>query len=337
MALGIDDLYDDEIEVTNVTNLVDEPSVPPVTNDEQDEFIVDYLKSKGIQDLNKIKFEDDNRNIVEKSWNELSKDEKFNILNTPLDIPETEENTLTDDEIKFINEIRENNLTPQQYIDKIRGEQSVVEPQYKIDDLSDDELYLIDFESRVGELSDEQATQVLALAKQNEELYKKQVDGIRKEYKEREDYQSEQEKIELEQQQQEAYQQYQDSVIDAINSFNSVGNLDLNFNDDDKNNLARFMLSQDEQGSNYLYRALQEPETLVKAAWFILNGDEAFDSIQDYFTNQIKLVSESQYKKGFEDGRKGSKPTIVIDNSKNNNLRNNFKTYKSIDELDDED
>jgi len=44
------------------------------------------------------------------------------------------------------------------------------------------------------------------------------------------------------------------------------------------------MLSQDESGKNYLYEALQDPETLTKAAWFILNGEEAFDSITDYFT-----------------------------------------------------
>jgi len=28
-------------------------------------------------------FEDDNNQIVERSWNDLSKEEKFNILNTP--------------------------------------------------------------------------------------------------------------------------------------------------------------------------------------------------------------------------------------------------------------
>ena len=45
------------------------------------------------------------------------------------------------------------------------------------------------------------------------------------------------------------------------------------------------MLSRDEAGNNYLWQALQEPATLVKAAWFILNGDEAFDSVSDYFVN----------------------------------------------------
>jgi hypothetical protein len=56
--------------------------------------------------------------------------------------------------------------------------------------LSDDEVYLLDLESRVGELSDDEAAQALSNAKQNEDFYKKQVEGIRKEYKEREDLQS---------------------------------------------------------------------------------------------------------------------------------------------------
>jgi len=43
------------------------------------------------------------------------------------------------------------------------------------------------------------------------------------------------------------------------------------------------MLSQDESGKNYLFEALQNPETLTRAAWFILNGEEAFNEISDYF------------------------------------------------------
>ena len=96
------------------------------------------------------------------------------------------------------------------------------------------------------------------------------------------------------------------------------------------------MLSRDEAGNNYLWQALQDPETLVKAAWFILNGDEAINNISEYFINQIKLVSENQYKKGFEEGKSGnqsSKPTIVINNQKTNNPQ---KLIKSIDDLDED-
>ena len=97
------------------------------------------------------------------------------------------------------------------------------------------------------------------------------------------------------------------------------------------------MLSQDETGKNYLFEALQDPETLTRAAWFILNGEEAFNEISDYFKGQIKLVADNQYKKGFEEGSKKntSKSTLVIDSSKNKNRQN--IQYNSINDLDDDD
>ena len=265
MAIGIDDLDDDGFG-TVVTSQNEEGIVSQTTQQtsQEDDFMADYLKSKGIEDYNKIKFDEDGE-IVERSWNDLSKEEKFNILNTPLQSQESNEgsqkeednNDLTQDEISFINYLRENNLTPQQYAQQIaqngQGEQ---EPVYRIDDLSDDEVFLLDLESRVGELSDDEAAQALNNAKQNEDFYKKQVEGIRKEYKEREDFRNQQEQATLEEQQRVAFEEYKGRVVDAIDNFNSIGNLDLNFEDKDKEELAEFMLSQDESGVNYLYQAL---------------------------------------------------------------------------------
>ena len=346
MQIGINDLDDDDFgmgfeptnqEVHDQDSLQDQnpPVNEPSQNQNQSDFISDFLKTRGIDDVSKIKFEDDNGNIEEKDWNSLTKEEKFNILNTPLVSQKEEDNSLSDEEIQLLNQIRQSNLTPSQYIQSLSGEQTSNEPQYKIDDLSDDELFLLDLESRVGELTDDMAAQALTNAKQNEELFKKQVEGIRKEYKEREDFQLQQEQAELEQQQQEAYNQFQDSVINSITSFNSIGNLDLNFDDADREELAQFMLSRDEAGNNYLWQALQDPDTLVKAAWFILNGDEALNNISDYFINQIKLVSENQYKKGFEEGKNGkqpSRPQVVI----NKQTTTQRPVYSSINDLDDD-
>ena len=335
MAIGINDLDDDDFgfgagEQLNADHSDQTP--PPV---QEEDFMSDFLKSKGIDDPSKIKFEDDNNQIVERDWKDLTKEEKFNILNTPVEAPHDPTNELTDEEIELLNQIRQSNLTPSQYLQQIQGQPVIQEPQYKIDDLSDDELYLLDLESRVGELSEDDAAQALSTAKQNEALYQKQVEGIRKEYKEREDLQVQQEQAMMEQEQAEAYNQFQDSILQSINSFDSVGNLNLNFDDQDKEELAEFMLSRDEAGNNYLWQALQEPATLVKAAWFILNGDEAFDSVSDYFVNQIKLVSENQYRKGFEDGKKGnspSRPTVVIQKQ-----NPSHQSYNSINDLDDDD
>ena len=348
MQIGINDLDDDDFgmgfepsnqeQVTNdlPLNQEDPQNYVSNSNQEEDDFLSDFLKTKGIEDISKIKFDDGNGNIEEKDWNSLTKEEKFNILNTPLEnYQEDNQSDLSDEEIELLNTIRKSNLTPSQYIQQIAGEPQ--EPQYKIDDLSDDELFILDLESRVGELSDDVATQALATAKQNEELFKKQVEGIRKEYKEREDFQLQQQENEIEQQQEEAYNEFQDSVINSISQFNTVGNLDLNFDDSDRDELAQFMLSRDEAGNNYLWQALQDPDTLVRAAWFILNGEEAFNNVSDYFINQIKLVSQNQYKKGFEEGKSGKNPTrpeVVINK---NNKTNQHRSYSSINDLDDDD
>lgn len=339
MAIGIDELDDDDVLETGQQQPAQEPPVqePPVQEkvNQEDDFMSDFLRSRGIDDPSKIMFEDDNEQITERNWNDLSKEEKLNILNMPLETPkEPDNNGLSEEEIALLNQIRESNMTPTEYISQLSAGEVVQEPTYDIDQLSDDEVYLLDLESRVGELTDEQAAQALNIAKQqDEELYKKQIEGIRKEYKERADLEQQQTQAQLEQQQQEAYNQFKDSVINAIDGLTSIGNLDLNFEDSDKETLAEFMLSQDESGKNYLYEALQDPETLTKAAWFILNGEEAFNSITDYFTNQIKMVSENQYKKGLEDGKKGivSKPTVVMRENKNNRPQQ----YNSIDDLDD--
>ena len=339
MAIGIDDLDDDDILEPGEQHETQEPPMnePPKQEPEGD-FMSDFLKTRGIDDLNSINFQDDDGNITTRKWDELSNEEKINILNMPLETEEVEDNNdLTEDEIALLTQIRQSNMTPTEYLQSIAGEQVEVTQQYKIDELSDDEVYLLDLESRVGELTDEEAAQALNTAKSNEEFFKKQIEGIRKEYKEREDLKAQQEEAEREQEQQQAFENYQAQVVDAINGFTSIGNFDLNFEDADKEELAEFMLSRDQAGKNYLFEALQDPETLTKAAWFILNGEEAFNTISDYFTQQIKLVSENQYKKGLEDGKKGvqTRPTVVIDNSKKNNNQN--RQYKSIFDFDDDD
>ena len=339
MAIGIDDLDDDDILEPGEQH---ETQVPPTNEppgqEQEGDFMSDFLKTRGIDDLNSINFQDDDGNITTRKWDELSNEEKINILNMPLETEEVEDNNdLTEDEIALLTQIRQSNMTPTEYLQSIAGEQVEVTPQYKIDELSDDEVYLLDLESRVGELTDEEAAQALNTAKSNEDFFKKQIEGIRKEYKEREDLKAQQEEAEREQEQQQAFENYQAQVVDAINGFTSIGNFDLNFEDADKEELAEFMLSRDQAGKNYLFEALQDPETLTKAAWFILNGEEAFNTISDYFTQQIKLVSENQYKKGLEDGKKGvqTRPTVVIDNSKKNNNQN--RQYKSIFDFDDDD
>ena len=336
MAISINDLDDDDVIVNPGNQEPDDYHQEP-SDQGSDDLITDFLKTRGIDDPSKINFEEDDGQIVQRDWNSLSKEEKFNILNTPLEVetqqPQQVNNELSEDEISLLNQIRQSNMSPQDWVNALISQQQ--EPQYKVDDLDDDSLYLLDLESRVGELTDDEAAQALNFAKQNEDFYKKQVAGIRKEYKEREDFKAQQDQAQLEQENLERFQQYQNEVVSAIDNFSAIGNLDLNLTNEDKEELAAFMLSQDETGKNYLYQALQDPETLMRAAWFILNGEEAFNNVTDYFTNQIKTISESQYKKGFEDGQKGKPQLVINKNNKSLAQRKNLN-ITSIDELDDD-
>jgi hypothetical protein len=95
--------------------------------------------------------------MIQRDWKDLSKEEKLNILNMPLDQHEEEDNgnNLTEEEISLLNQIRQSNMTPSEYIQQLSAGEVIQEPQYSIDQLSDDEVYILDLESRVGELSEE--------------------------------------------------------------------------------------------------------------------------------------------------------------------------------------
>ena len=138
------------------------------------------LKIRGINDPSKIKFEDVTGAVVERSWDELSKEEQLNII---VGDQKAEENDISDDEVALINAIRKSGGSVEDYL-KSYAEENAPEPQYKINELSDDEVYALDLLEKVGSdnITDEELQQAIDTAKQNEDLYKKTVEGLRQEY-----------------------------------------------------------------------------------------------------------------------------------------------------------
>jgi len=72
-------------------------------------------------------------------------------------------------------------------IEQYKANQPEPEVDYEIDDFSDEELFIADLKDKVPDLTEEEALQELELQRQNPELFKKKVDGLRANYKERED------------------------------------------------------------------------------------------------------------------------------------------------------
>lgn len=302
--------------VNQPVNTPPEPQSP-----EEEDIITLLLREKNIGDPTKIKFEDEEGNIQERDWNSLTREEQLNILKTP---SESEDNSLDEEEIGLINQLRLNQMTPEEFIAAIKQQGAAEYAQTlesgqatRIDDLTDEDLFILDLQSRVEDITDEEAQQALDRAKQDSTLFQKQMKGIREEYKRIEEERTRMEELEQQQKDSEQFEEFKNAVLDSIQSLDKISTLDIIMNDDDMNEIANFILSTDSAGVNYLAKALDDPQTLVRMAWFALKGEEAIDSITEYFTEQIKAVSQSRYEQGFKDGQAGkhtqtkSSPVVV--------------------------
>lgn len=280
-----------------------------------DDFLTSLLKSRGIEDKSKIKFATEEGDIEEVDWDSLSNEDKLNILSSSESTPE---NGLDESEIQLINAIRNSGMSPSEYLQFIgNGEvaryiQNSQEPQYEIDAYSDDELFLMDFMSRMGEVTEDEATEALERAKANEGLFKKQIEAIRNEYKQAEQENQMQAQLEQEQIAQQQYDQFSDQIVDEINNLKEIQGFELNMENNDMQELYDFITGQDAAGNNYLAKALSDPHVLVKTAWLALNGDQMINDITSYFQKEIASVRKESYKKGVTDTQKKMEKTDKV-------------------------
>lgn len=306
----MDDMIDEEFDELEGQTVTQEPDE---TQTEDDDFVSQLLRSRGIDDKTKIKFENEDGEIEEVNWDSLSAQDQFNLIQSSE--TEVEEPNISDDEAELINAIRNSGMTPTEYINYIKQSvpQPVAEQHYTVDDYSDDELFLADFLSRMGDVTDEEAQQALETAKANEELYNKQIQALRNEYKNIEDENAQQIQAEQEEQARQQFQQFEQAVIEQINDFTDFGGYDLNLENDDMQELYDFLVGQDAAGNNYFAKALTDPATLVRTAWLTLHADDMLQDVTEYFKDQIAQVRKESYKKGKEDALK-QKNSVVFKN-----------------------
>lgn len=319
-----DDLDDFETQDEQNTESVEESSqeVKP----EEEDFISSLLKQQGITDKNKIKFENEEGSIEEVAWDSLSNEDKFNILNSSKD----DSDDLDDSEIDLINAIRESKMSPSDYMNYI-SERSIDNylnnletPQYVVDQYSDDDLFKADFMARLN-ATEEEAEEALEKSKSNEELYKKEIDAIRNEYKQIEEDKIHQEQYAQQQEEQERYNQFTNSVVNEINNFNDFNGVELNLENDDMQMLYDFITGTDAAGNNHFAKALSDPRILVRTAWLALNGEQMIDDITSYYNKEITKVRKDAYQKGRKSVQDKQNKVIYRSKSK----------QQAVDDLDD--
>lgn len=363
MPIGINDIdFDDDLDLTRPDEPENEeqekpwleysqPQEPPTdpepkeqetSNDNEDDLITYMLRSKGISDPSKIKFEGDNGEIEELNFNDLTREEQIAILSQ--NEPEQITDEYSEAEVALIQKLRENKLTPSEYEQYLLNqgannyEQQLKENdrRYTIDDLEDDELFILDLQARIEDITDEEALAALEKAKMDETIYAKQIKGIREEYKRIEDDKNQREQFEAEQTRKEQFEAFSNQVQNSIRSFTNIGQLDISLDEDDMEDVAQFLLTADGAGINHFSKALNDPDTLVKMAWFVLKGEDAFNDITNYFTTEIKKREQASYQKGLADARKPAAPQskFVYQPKQNINNSNNREQRISIHDLD---
>ena len=290
-----DEFLEDDLEPQNPGDNQEpgEGNQEPPINEPEDDLTSEVLRLKGIADPNKIKFEDETGAIIERSWDTLSKAEQLNILVGQ----ESEEPDLADDEIELLNAIRNSGMSVNDYLNAIQTPQEAPTPSYKIDELSDEDVYALDLLEKVGadNITDEELEQAINNAKQNETLFKKTVEGLRKEYIRLQQDEEAQLANEQAAQQEAAYRQFATSITNEIRGLNSFAGQELELSDEDSEELAAFMLELDESGTSAFGRALQDPNLFTKAAFWLLNEEQIIE--------ELSKQMQDNYKRGYEQAK----------------------------------
>lgn len=263
-------------------------------NDDDVESSKDYisrlLESKGI-DRNKIQILDEEGNPTEVSFDSLSEQDKFDILNYQEDpvLPE-------DHEIQMINFLRQNNMTLQDFAEWQRQEaiQEYLSQQQAVSDTdsySDEEIVAYDYIKRFGEsMSDEEIDAEIERLKADPEAFAKRVSLLRNAFKAEEEAQAKLYQDEAAAKQAENEQMFINTYHQAMASIDNIQNTELD--DNDRDELLRFVLEKDQANRTGLSKAMDNPENVLKMAWYLLHGEERVDAMIDYFQKEISKRSK---------------------------------------------
>lgn len=324
-------MLNNQADVGDPLNIWDDEEDPQNPNSNGDEGYVTlakselnkYLQSSGIKDIDNIRFQDEKGTEYYMPFEDLSEEEKISILRGDLS-----DYDLSDDEIQLLNAMRSNNMTPEDLEDYIgnyylENYSKQMQPDlsdyftYEIDDYSDDELYVADLQSRFPNATDDEIIQMYDQAKANSELYSKAVQDLRGHYRQKEDQHRELEKQERERQYQEQEYAYQNSIQDSLTNFNNISELHLE--DSDKQQIWDALVHVDSNGQRVIESLLDDPNNLVKAAWFLLYGEESINALANYYKKEIsnsrkttKNSFQNQYK-SITVPKKQSKKTLTLD------------------------
>ena len=215
----------------------------------------------------------------------MSDEEKLSILSAP-------DFELDESEIEVINFLRSNNTTLEDII-KQREQEAVKaalaqEDEFTVDAISDEELFVADLKSRYPNLTDEELANELDREMGNDALFRKKADTIREQYKQMEQLDKEERSRQAELEAEQEYEKLSSELLEVAQGVEDMYSLELE--DQDKDDVLRCLLEKDAQGQSKFIKLLEDPKMLFKLAWFAEKGDEAFDTIHQYYKKEIETA-----------------------------------------------
>lgn len=285
------------------SNLTDGTTNQDLDND----LIIEVLKNKGI-DPNSIKCENENGEIEELKFSELSKEEQLSLLS---DIETESNDEYSETELEAIEFLRENNMSISELAQAIRqktiDELKTEEQTYSVDEFTDDELFIADFRNKYGEdFTEDELLAELEKAKENEDLFNKKMTKLRTDYKSYEDAEKEEKTARAKAEQDRIYNEYVSNMVNVAKNINDLHDT-AELEETDKSEILDFIFNEDGNGKTALQKAFDDPETLFKVAWYIKHGDEVFKEIHQYYQGEISKLSKNTKTKPVETVVKPSK------------------------------
>ena len=258
---------------------------------EEKDYVSRLLESRGI-DRKRVQVVGEDGSVSEVNFDDLSDQDKFDILSYQ-DEPVLPE----DHEIEIINYLRQNNMSLQDFAEWQRQEAiqeylSSQQPASEIDNYTDEEVIAYDFIRRFGEdMTDEEIDTEIERLKGDPDAYAKRVALLRGSFKAEEEaqmklYQDQENSRALENE-----QMFVNTYYAAASNIDSIQNIELDNNDRDE--LLRFVLEKDQANRTGLSKAMDNPDNVLKMAWYLLHGEECSNAMIDYFQKEITKRSKS--------------------------------------------
>lgn len=288
VTVADESLLDDTTEKNDTSDNTNDDSAEVIEGDYMSNFLSNYGIKNGT-----ITYENEDGTTEDVKFADLDDEEKVNILKN-ITAP-----NLTQNEIETLNYLRSQNATLQDVVEYYSqkavqdyiAQNGPIEKSYAVDDYTDDELFLVDLKTKFADMSDEELKSELETAKENEDMFKKKVDIIRKNYK---DLEEQQEKDRVAQQE-EMYRAYDNALIEKIDAFQGIA---MDYKDEKSDRLSienherlgiyEYIMKRDENGYSQLSKDLNDPDKLINIAWYALYGKDAFSDMTRYWKSQLK-------------------------------------------------